>query len=505
MNYDNFNSEHPEQETNQMQNDIPVTDTHDDVISEAEPVLEQVQPEPETSAPESNLMDEMPKPNEPFYGEAPNGFSQQQDNFQGYQPPRVTPFYYHDPTSASQVPPVQEEMQTTKEIPEPKKSTDMSKLIRAISLLGAFVFGVAITSAFTFLALPKLVERQLQNTNFASVGQLAPAKPALTTEQAGTPENGEKELLSVVEISRKVGPAVVGVNTKVQRPTIFGTTALESGSGSGIILSADGYIVTNNHVIEGANDITVTLSDGAEYQAVLIGADTRTDLAVIKIEGESFPTATLGNSSELQVGELAIAIGNPLGNELAGSVTGGYISALNRSITVDDQEFNLIQTDAAINPGNSGGALVNNYGEVIGINSVKMAASGVEGIGFAIPIDEAKPIIDDLIANGYVKGRPVIGIMGRDVSEQTAVYYDIPVGVYVVETSPYSAAERAGIKTGDVIVAFDGVKVLTMDELNTEKEKHLAGDTVELTVIREGKELKISLTLQEDRPLAPEN
>ena len=492
MNYDHFNSEHPEQETNQIQNDIPVTDTHDDAISAAEP---------ETSTPETNPVDEMSKSNEPLYGGTPNEFSQQQDNFQGYQQPRVTPFYFRDPTPSGQVPPQPEEPKSE----EPKKSADMSKMIRVVSLLAAFVLGVAITLVFTFVALPKLVDRQIQNTNFASMGQLSPAKPSMTTEQAGTPENGEKELLSVVEISRKVGPAVVGVNTKVQRQTIFGSTAMASGSGSGIILSADGYIVTNNHVIEGANDITVTLSDGEEHPAVLIGADARTDLAVIKIEGENFPTATLGISSELQVGELAIAIGNPLGNELAGSVTGGYISALNRSITVDDQEFNLIQTDAAINPGNSGGALVNNYGEVIGINSVKMAASGVEGIGFAIPIDEAKPIIDDLIANGYVKGRPVIGIMGRDVSEQTAAYYDIPVGIYVVETSPYSAAERAGIKPGDVIVAFDGVKVKTMDELNTEKEKHLAGDTVELTVIREGKELKISLTLQEDRPLAPQN
>ncbi len=386
----------------------------------------------------------------------------------------------------------------TPEQPAPVKK----KKTRILSLILAFAVGAGAMSVVNFLALPKLVEREVGKLGGNSY-YLSPTNPSMSAEQAGAPNQSGKQLLSVVEISRKVGPAVVGINTKVQRQTIFGTSALASGSGSGIILSNDGYIVTNNHVIEGASEITVLLSDGAEHQAILIGADARTDLAVIKIEGDSFPAATLGNSSALQVGELAVAIGNPLGNELAGSVTGGYISALNRSITVDDQQFNLIQTDAAINPGNSGGALVNNYGEVIGINSVKMSASGVEGIGFAIPIDEAKPIIDDLIANGYVKGRPIIGIAGRDVTKQDSMYYGIPVGIYVVEASPYSAAERAGIKTGDVIVEFNGVKVETMDELNKEKEKYLAGDTVVLTVIRNEESMQIPLVLQEDKPQLP--
>ena len=369
-----------------------------------------------------------------------------------------------------------------KEVPKKKKGNAGKIALRVLSVILAFAIGAGAATWLAFLSLPKLVQRemeQVQQTQPQPYAQspfyLAPPNPSLTAEQAGAPETEETEerkLLTVVEITRQVGPAVVGIETMVHRQTIYGSTAMASGSGSGIILSNDGYIVTNNHVIEGASEILVTLSDGTEYPATLIGGDARTDLAVIKIEGESFPCAVLGNSSQLQVGELAIAIGNPLGNELAGSVTGGYISALNRSITVDDQEFNLIQTDAAINPGNSGGALVNNFGEVIGINSVKMSASGVEGIGFAIPIDEAKPIIEDLIANGYVKGRPVIGIMGRDVTERDSAYYNIPVGIYVVETSPYSAAERAGIKTGDIIVGIDGVEIKTMDELNVEKEKH---------------------------------
>lgn len=393
------------------------------------------------------------------------------------------------------------------EIPPQKPKGNGGKVaLRVLSIVLAFAIGAGAATWLSFLALPRLVEKEVQQHQKGNPNAyLAPPNPAMTAEEAGNPNQADKQLLSVVEISRKVGPAVVGIDTTVERQNIFGTSAMGSGSGSGIILSNDGYIVTNNHVIEGASTIKVTLSDGTQYDATLVGGDARTDLAVIKIEGEGFPAATLGNSSELQVGELAVAIGNPLGNELAGSVTGGYISALNRSITVDDREFNLIQTDAAINPGNSGGALVNNYGEVIGINSVKMSASGVEGIGFAIPIDEAKPIIDALIENGYVAGRPVIGIAGRDVTEQDSIYYDIPVGIYVVETSPYSAAERAGIKTGDVITAIDGVKITTVDELNTEKEKHQAGETVVLTVIRGTETMQISLTLQEDKPVMEEN
>ncbi len=478
MNYDQYNSENQEPETN-----IPATDTFREEVPVTNPV--DAVTEPESEAP----LTEEPVETEPFLEQS----SSEETNLETDEKPEQS-----EPTHTQD--PVLESGESAGEAVAPKK-----KGTRFLALVLAFAVGTCVTSLATFLALPKLIERQIQETQSASGSYLTPPNPALNAEQAGAPEGGEKKLLSVVEISRRVGPAVVGVNTVVQRQTIFGSSALASGSGSGIIISNDGYIVTNNHVIEGASEIAVTLNDGEEYQAVLIGADARTDLAVIKIEGENFPVATLGNSSELQVGELAVAIGNPLGNELAGSVTGGYISALNRSITVDDQEFNLIQTDAAINPGNSGGALVNNYGEVIGINSVKMSASGVEGIGFAIPIDEAKPIIDDLIANGYVKGRPVIGIAGRNVSEQDSMYYDIPVGIYVVETSPYSAAERAGIKTGDVITEVDGVKVKTVDELNKEKEKHVAGDTVVLTVIRGTDTLKVPLVLQEDKPLPPEN
>lgn len=386
---------------------------------------------------------------------------------------------------------------------KPKKKKFRFSGKKVLSFFLAMVIGSGVTLGVGSLYIPKLVKSEIAKNQTFGMSVNEKANPSMTAEQSAKPVTNEnKKLLTVVEIAKKVGPTVVGINTKTQGISIFGRIQESEGSGSGIILTADGYIVTNNHVIENASKITVILSDGKEYEAKLTGADARTDLAVLKIEGSNFPYATLGNSSELQVGELAVAIGNPLGNELAGSVTGGYISALNRSIIVDDRKFNLIQTDAAINPGNSGGALVNNYGEIIGINSVKMSASGVEGIGFAIPIDEAKPIIEDLKNSGYVTGRPVIGIGGRNVTEQDSTYYNIPVGIYVSQISPYSAAERAGIRIGDVIVEFNGEKVTTVDELNAKKETFKVGDIITLTYIRDGETRKADLKLTEEKPIS---
>lgn len=382
-----------------------------------------------------------------------------------------------------------------------KKKKFKFSLKRAGSFLLAAVIGAGITLGAAGAYVPKLVKQEVAKTVSSNNTVQKAANPSMIAEQAATPTaNSGKKLLSVVEIAQKVGPTVVGVNTKTKQMSIFGRMQESEGSGSGIILTSDGYIVTNNHVIDGADEITVVLSDGKSYKATLTGADSRTDLAVLKVDGNNLPYATLGNSSELQVGELAVAIGNPLGEELAGTVTGGYISALNRSIMVDDKKFNLIQTDAAINPGNSGGALVNNYGEVIGINSVKMSSEGVEGIGFAIPIDEAKPIIEDLKTSGYVTGRPVIGIAGRDVTEQDSKYYNIPVGIYVYQVSKYSAAEQAGIQAGDVITKFNGEEVKTSDELNDKKEKFKVGDTVTLTIVRNGETKSVDVKLTEEKP-----
>jgi serine protease Do len=381
-------------------------------------------------------------------------------------------------------------------IPEKKKGG----FKRIFSIFMAFVIGAGLTAGVGYSAMKELVASEIAKANYNN-GISVPVNPSLTPTQAATPiAAGDKKLLSTVEIARNVGPTVVGINSKTQVQSFWGMPQTAEGSGSGILISQDGYIVTNNHVIEGANEIKVILNNGKEHQAKVIGSDSRTDLAVIKIDVTGIKYAVLGDSSTLQVGELAVAIGNPLGNELAGSVTLGIISALNRTITVDNRALNLIQTDAAINPGNSGGALVNNYGEVIGINSIKMKEVGVEGIGFAIPINEAKPVIEDLMNGGYVKGRPVIGIGGRNVTEQDAKAYSIPVGVYITEVAPYSAAELAGIRQRDVVIKFNGVEVKTVEEINTEKEKYKVGDTVKITLNRNGEERVVDLTLLEDKP-----
>lgn len=312
--------------------------------------------------------------------------------------------------------------------------------------------------------------------------------------------------LSVPEIAEKVGPSCVGVinKTKVTPQRYYdpftgryyytsdpdNTQMQEQGSGSGIIISEDGYIVTNEHVISGAMEISVILNTGDEYVAKLVGADSKSDLAVLKIDKENLPAATLGNSDELKVGELAVAIGNPLGQEFAGSVTSGVISALNRTMRVDGKVYNLVQTDAAINPGNSGGALVNSRGEVIGINTIKLSSTGIEGIGFAIAITEAKPIIDDLMKNGYVSGRPLVGIQ---VSENR-------YGLTVEKIVEGSGAEAAGIKIGDLIVKADGESVKSSDELNDIRDKKAPNETMTLSIIRNGELIEIPVVLGEDTP-----
>ncbi len=310
----------------------------------------------------------------------------------------------------------------------------------------------------------------------------------------------ETKEMTVPEIVRKAKPSVVGISSK------FGESAV--GTGTGIIISADGYIVTNAHVVQNlidgkrtpASSVTVVLADKTEYPAKVIGADSRTDLAVVKLDGKDkrFTAAEFGDSSKLTEGELAVAIGNPLGFELYGSTTCGIISALNRTITIDEYSMNLIQTDAAINPGNSGGPLLNSCGQVVGINSSKIISDHAEGLGFAIPITSAKPVIEDLIENGYVTGRPSIGISGEDIGEENARYYDLPEGVYVRFIEKNSAADKAGIAVGDIIIAAEGEPVKTMSELNVIKERFGAGDAMLVTVRRGEENIDIKLVLSEE-------
>ncbi|MDE6425266.1 MAG: trypsin-like peptidase domain-containing protein [Ruminococcus sp.] len=280
-------------------------------------------------------------------------------------------------------------------------------------------------------------------------------------------------------------------------------------TGTGIVMSEDGYIITNAHVIYDdseykcgeAIDVSVVFSDETEHDAKIIAYDTETDIAVLKVDETGLTPAEFGSSDDLRVGELVIAVGNPLGFELFGSVTSGIVSAKNRQIDINEKSMTLIQTDAAINSGNSGGPLLNSAGQVIGINSAKISSSygsaSVEGLCFAIPINEAKIIIDDLINYKYVKGRPQIGISTVDVTESVSRYYDIPLGVYVQNVQEGGAADLAGIQKGDVIIEIDGEAVTTADELNKIKNNHKAGETISLTVTRAGEDIKIELILQE--------
>lgn len=304
----------------------------------------------------------------------------------------------------------------------------------------------------------------------------------------------------VVAIAEEVSPAVVGI-TNIAGRDFFQNPVGSTGSGV-IIDGQKGYIVTNYHVVEGAARLEVTLSGGESYQAQLVGGDSQSDLAVLKIDAEDLPQATLGDSDQLRVGEMAVAIGNPLGEEFAGSVTYGVISALNRKITVEarpgeELTLNVIQTDAAINPGNSGGALVNSRGEVIGINSVKIQRTDVEGMGFAIPINDAKPIIQQLIEQGYVS-RPFLGIYNfQEITPQMAQWYKLPVGIYVGGVVPGGPAEKAGMKAEDIITALDGKEISSTADLQELLSQKQVGDVVSVTVARGSRQLELKITLGE--------
>ena len=325
---------------------------------------------------------------------------------------------------------------------------------------------------------------------------------------------------TAVYAANKILPSIVGIEVTYNVTSslsnfysMFGnsmpTTSTAKASGSGIIISKDGYILTNNHVVSTSSDSTyydiseatsvkVKLqNDDTEYDAKIIGKDSQTDLAVLKIEADNLTAAEFANSDSIKVGEFAMAVGNPL--NLGTTITCGVISAVSREVSDSDgNKYKAIQTDAAINSGNSGGALVNSEGKVIGVNTLKVSSTGVEGIGFAIPINSTIDITKELITYNKVR-RPYIGISGRNLDEKTAEKNKLVAGVYVVNVEEYSAAEKAGIKPGDIITEFDGKKILTMDELNEVKNSHSIGDTVKLKINRNGSEKEISITLAESQ------
>ncbi len=379
----------------------------------------------------------------------------------------------------------------------------------AKNVLAPFLFGVigSVTVIAVSLNVPTIKENIVKklvsvespnsygdNTNTANIN-------TQMVSLVGYSETG-------VGVASKVRPSIVGIEVEYSVNSIFyRNKSTATAAGSGIIISEDGYILTNNHIVNSsstsyyyelgkANKVTVTLyNDSTKYDATIVGTDSQTDLAVIKIEKNGLKAAELGDSDAVQVGEFAMAIGNPLG--LTDSVTAGIVSAVNREVSDQDgNSYVAIQTDASINSGNSGGALVNSKGQVIGVNTLKLSGTGVEGVGFAIPINSTKEIYEQLIQYNKVK-RPYIGIGGYDLDEQTAEDNNLVVGIYIKTIEDFSAGEKAGLKIGDVIVEVDGTKVTKMDELNAIKNQKQIGDTLKLKVFREGKEKEITVTLQE--------
>lgn len=330
-----------------------------------------------------------------------------------------------------------------------------------------------------------------QPTQGAYVGSGTRLNIVSAPESSDTTFSDEEDALCLQDIYSSVIDSVVSISSM---------TSSGTSSGTGIIMSSDGYVITNHHVITGALVISVLTNDNQEFEAALVGSDEMSDLAVLKIDARGLQAAEFGDSSKLRVGDSVVAIGDPLGVQLRGTMTNGIISAINRDLTVGDRTMTLIQTNAALNNGNSGGPLINCYGQVIGINTVKMssyysASATVEGLGFAIPISVAKPIIDELIENGYVAGRPAIGISGDSLPSYYRTYYRLPDGVYVTSVNEGSDAKAKGIREGDIVTAINGEKICSIDELNTVKNQYAAGDEVTLTIYRSGTYYEVTVTL----------
>ena len=344
-------------------------------------------------------------------------------------------------------------------------------------------------SAQTEMAAPQQTTQQ--PTQGAYVGSGTKLNIVSSQESSDTTFSDEEGALCLQDIYSSVIDSVVSISSM---------TSSGTSSGTGIIMSSDGYVITNHHVITGALVISVLTNDNQEYEAALVGSDEMSDLAVLKIDARGLQAAEFGDSSKLRVGDSVVAIGDPLGVQLRGTMTNGIISAINRDLTVGDRTMTLIQTNAALNNGNSGGPLINCYGQVIGINTVKMssyytATASVEGLGFAIPISVAKPIIDELIENGYVAGRPAIGISGDSLPSYYRTYYRLPDGVYVTSVNEGSDAKAKGIREGDIVTAINGEKICSIDELNTVKNQYAAGDEVTLTIYRSGTYYEVTVTL----------
>ena len=370
--------------------------------------------------------------------------------------------------------------------PRPKKPVNGKKILTGalcLVLAGAVGFGGGYLGAIAAGGGNRVVYQTVQRD--ASSGD--------TTGSAAS-------TLSLTDVSNIVSPSVVAITTEVMTSsnTWFGGQYVESGAGSGVIMSEDGYIITNNHVVSGASNVTVTLQDGSTHAATVVGADSQSDIAVVKIDATGLTPAVMGDSDKLAVGETVLAVGNPLG-ELSGTVTNGIVSALNREVTVNNQKMTLIQTNASISPGNSGGGLFNAEGDLIGIVNAKSVSDNAEGLGFAIPVNTAIQVATDLIQNGYVSGRPVMGVTVVTISDaQTAAQYGVSsYGVYVAEVTENGPAAQAGVQKGDRIVSVDDTLIESNNDLTDLISSHAVGDTLNVQLSRDRQLMNVQVTLGE--------
>ena len=322
--------------------------------------------------------------------------------------------------------------------------------------------------------------------------QIDAGQTALSPEVVLPPLAPEAPGLTLQEIYVRCIPSVVSITSEYRGG---------SSTGTGVILTGDGYIVTNHHVIENGERITIRLTDDRVCAAWLVGDDKASDLAVLKIDVGELTCAEFGDSDLLRVGDSVVAIGDPLGVEYRGTMTDGIVSAINRNVNVNGRSMNLIQTNAALNSGNSGGPLINSCGQVIGINTIKIGAfadsAGVEGLGFAIPSTTVKDIVEQIIQQGYVSGRPWLGITGESISLFYQRYYRLPSGMYITEVNPNSNAARAGLEMGDILISVDGTKVYSQNDLDTLLYHYSAGDTVTIVIYRGGYTMQADIVLEE--------
>ena len=375
--------------------------------------------------------------------------------------------------------------------PKKRRKHSGGRIVRsavALVLAAAMGFAGGFVGARVGNAGNKVVIQQVERTDSSAASGTAVASGGMTTSQ----------------VSEMVSPSVVVITTEqvvYSQWSWYGQNQVESGAGSGVIISSDGYILTCAHVVSGASQITVTIGD-TDYTATVVGEDDTSDVAVLKIDATGLTPATVGDSDSLSVGDSVLAVGNPLG-ELGGTVTSGIVSALNRSVTIrgtsSTNTMSLIQMDASVSPGNSGGGLFNMNGELIGLVNAKSSSSDAEGLGFAIPINDAIQVAQDLLENGYVSGRPYMGITYIAVTDaQTAAQFNVNAyGVYVVDVVQGGPADKAGLKVGDRIVSIDGTEIAQKDDLGTLMQQHTAGDTLSITVARDGQMQTVSLTLGE--------